>query len=66
LAVKYGEVIGILGPNGAGKTTLVKTIAGLKECSSGKIKRTRKILLGLSRLTLKAASSVRMFLPEPE
>jgi len=32
-----GEVVGIIGPNGCGKSTLIKTIAGIKEPTTGTI-----------------------------
>ena len=33
-----GGIVGIIGPNGAGKTTLFKTIVGLEEPDSGKVR----------------------------
>jgi ATP-binding cassette ChvD family protein len=33
-----GGIVGIIGPNGAGKTTLFKTIVGLEEPNSGKVR----------------------------
>jgi ATP-binding cassette ChvD family protein len=33
-----GGIVGIIGPNGAGKTTLFKTIVGLEEADSGKVR----------------------------
>ena len=36
--VKKGEVFGFLGPNGAGKTTTIKSILGLIEPNTGRIK----------------------------
>jgi branched-chain amino acid transport system ATP-binding protein len=37
LGVDGGEVVAIVGSNGAGKTTIIRTIAGLKKPSAGKI-----------------------------
>ncbi len=33
-----GGIVGIIGPNGAGKTTLFKTIVGLEQADSGKVR----------------------------
>jgi ATP-binding cassette ChvD family protein len=33
-----GGIVGIIGPNGAGKTTLFKTIVGLEQVDSGKVR----------------------------
>jgi ABC-type Mn2+/Zn2+ transport system ATPase subunit len=38
LDIEPGHVYGVVGPNGAGKSTLFKSILGLTEISSGKIK----------------------------
>ena len=38
LRIMPGEIYGLLGPNGAGKTTTIKTILGLQEPTSGRIK----------------------------
>ncbi len=38
LRVMPGEIYGLLGPNGAGKTTTIKTLIGLQEPTSGRIK----------------------------
>ena len=38
LRIMPGEIYGLLGPNGAGKTTAIKTILGLLEPTSGRIK----------------------------
>jgi branched-chain amino acid transport system ATP-binding protein len=38
LVLGQGELIGIVGPNGAGKSTLVKTIFGLVEVTSGRMR----------------------------
>jgi ABC-type polysaccharide/polyol phosphate transport system ATPase subunit len=43
LSVKKGEVLGIIGNNGSGKTTLLRTIAGIYQADSGKIKINGKI-----------------------
>jgi ABC-type multidrug transport system ATPase subunit len=32
-----GQLVAVLGPSGCGKSTLIKTIAGLREASSGKV-----------------------------
>ena len=37
LAIKEGEFIIFVGPSGCGKSTLLRTIAGLEECSRGRI-----------------------------
>ncbi|WP_316860450.1 sn-glycerol-3-phosphate ABC transporter ATP-binding protein UgpC [uncultured Cohaesibacter sp.] len=37
LAIEEGEFIIFVGPSGCGKSTLLRTIAGLEECSRGKI-----------------------------
>ena len=37
LQVDEGEVVAIVGANGAGKTTTIRTIAGLKKASAGRI-----------------------------
>lgn len=37
LRVDEGEVVAIVGANGAGKTTIMRTIAGLKKASAGRI-----------------------------
>jgi ABC-type multidrug transport system ATPase subunit len=34
---RAGEFVGIIGPSGAGKSTLLKTLAGLREPTSGKV-----------------------------
>jgi len=38
LTIPAGQIAGLLGPNASGKTTLLKTIAGLLQPTSGKIK----------------------------
>nr|WP_321456026.1 ABC transporter ATP-binding protein [uncultured Cohaesibacter sp.] len=37
LAIEEGEFVIFVGPSGCGKSTLLRTIAGLEECSRGKI-----------------------------
>ena len=37
LEVRPGELLGLIGPNGAGKTTLVRTLAGLRPATSGRV-----------------------------
>jgi branched-chain amino acid transport system ATP-binding protein len=37
LQVNEGEIVAIVGANGAGKTTIIRTIAGLKKPSAGRI-----------------------------
>jgi branched-chain amino acid transport system ATP-binding protein len=37
LRVDEGEVVGLVGPNAAGKTTTLRTVIGLKSCTSGTI-----------------------------
>ena len=41
---KEGEIICLLGPSGIGKTTILRTIAGLQNLQSGKIKLKGKII----------------------
>jgi len=41
---KEGEVICLLGPSGIGKTTILRTIAGLQNLQSGKIKLKGKVI----------------------
>ncbi|MGV8846250.1 ABC-F family ATP-binding cassette domain-containing protein [Tessaracoccus sp.] len=41
-----GDRIGLIGVNGAGKTSLLELLAGLREPSSGKIKRGQTLRLG--------------------
>ena len=38
LEIGRGEMVGLLGPNGAGKTTLLRSILGLLEPASGRIR----------------------------
>ena len=44
--IHKGEFIGLIGPNGAGKTTLLKAVLGLREPSSGSIKRSHNSVVG--------------------
>jgi branched-chain amino acid transport system ATP-binding protein len=37
LQVDEGEIVSLIGGNGAGKTTTLKTISGLRSCSSGSV-----------------------------
>ena len=41
---KEGEILCLLGPSGIGKTTMLRTIAGLQNLQSGKIKLKEKII----------------------
>ncbi len=41
-----GQITTLIGPNGAGKTTLLKLVLGLKEPTSGAIKRKKGIKIG--------------------
>ena len=41
---KEGEIVCLLGPSGIGKTTILRTIAGLQNLQSGKIKLKGKII----------------------
>ena len=41
---KEGEIICLLGPSGVGKTTILRTIAGLQDLQSGKIKLKGKVI----------------------
>ena len=38
LSIKKGEVVSIIGPSGSGKSTLLRSLIGLEQGSSGKIK----------------------------
>ena len=38
LSIKKGEVVSIIGPSGSGKSTLLRSLSGLEQGSSGKIK----------------------------
>jgi branched-chain amino acid transport system ATP-binding protein len=38
LRVETGEVAALIGPNAAGKTTTLRTLVGLKECTTGTIR----------------------------
>src|SRR5260370_32142056 len=38
LSVGQGEVAALIGPNAAGKTTMLRTLVGLKDCTSGAIR----------------------------
>src|SRR5260370_8398942 len=38
LSVGQGEVAALIGPNAAGKTTMLRTLVGLKDCTSGVIR----------------------------
>lgn len=44
--VKTGERIGIVGRNGAGKSTLMKIIAGVEDCDSGHVSKSKNLKLG--------------------
>ncbi len=46
LGVAAGERIGIVGRNGDGKTTLLEIMAGLEPVDSGRVSRTRGLLVG--------------------
>src|SRR2546423_1880264 len=37
LEVEKGEIVTLIGANGAGKTTTLKTISGLRNCTSGAV-----------------------------
>ena len=41
---KEGEIICLLGPSGIGKTTILRTISGLQNLQSGKIKLRGKVI----------------------
>ena len=42
---KEGEIVCLLGPSGIGKTTMLRTIAGLQNLQSGKIKFKGKVFI---------------------
>jgi ATP-binding cassette subfamily F protein uup len=49
LGIGAGERIGIVGRNGDGKTTLLRLLTGQEEADSGRISRTRGLLIGYLR-----------------
>jgi branched-chain amino acid transport system ATP-binding protein len=42
--VNHGEIVAVIGANGAGKSTLMKTIAGIKQATSGSVMLDGKLL----------------------
>jgi ATP-binding cassette subfamily F protein uup len=46
LGISAGERIGIVGRNGDGKTTLLEIMTGLKEADTGRVSRSRGLLIG--------------------
>ena len=46
--VAQGEVAALIGPNAAGKTTTLRTLVGLKDCTSGVIRFEARPIQGLS------------------
>jgi ABC-type multidrug transport system ATPase subunit/ABC-type multidrug transport system permease subunit len=50
LSLRPGSIVGVFGNNGAGKTTLMRTIAGLIEPTSGRIRIDGTELAGRTRL----------------
>jgi len=48
LRVDAGEVVGLVGPNAAGKTTTLRSVIGLKSCTSGTIRLADRPISALS------------------
>lgn len=46
LSLHRGDIITIIGPNGAGKTTLIKSILGIQAATSGRVIRTKNLVIG--------------------
>ncbi len=61
LKVMRGEIASVIGANGAGKSTLLKTIAGVKEYSSGDVRLEGKTL---PRQSFRVVSAGVMLVPE--
>ncbi len=38
ITAERGELLGLVGPNGAGKSTLLRVLAGLRDCTGGRVR----------------------------
>lgn len=74
LSIGAGQIITILGPNGSGKSSLIKIIAGLRQPSSGSIKRSANLKIGYvpqsvfidQSMPIKVGKFISLANPSPE